>query len=78
MPLVYWSACGEAFPPAGATEKTGQRQQMKKEHGRTWGGREGGTTNELRVGIRCHASIYEVSERRFFHGYAGAAFFLKN
>ena len=67
MPLVYWSARGEAFPPAGATEETGQRKQMKKVHGRTWG-----CTNELRVGIGCHASIYEVSERRFSHEYVGA------
>ena len=29
MPFVYWSACGEAFPPAGATEETGQRTQKK-------------------------------------------------
>lgn len=36
MPLVYWSACGEAFPPAGATEETGQRKQMTKGHDRTW------------------------------------------
>ena len=72
MPLVYWSACGEAFPPAGATEETGQRKQMTKGHDRTWRG-EGGNTNELRVGICCHASIYEVCERRSSHGYAGAS-----
>ena len=73
MPLVYWSACEEAFPPAGATEETGQRKQMTRGYDRTWRGGEGGNTNELRVGIYCHASVYEVSEKRFSHGYAGAS-----
>ena len=72
MPLVYWSACGEAFPPAGATEETGQRKHMNKGYGGTWGKGEGGITNEPGVGIYCHASV-EVSERRFSHGYAGAS-----
>lgn len=32
MPFAYWSACCESFPPAGATEGTGQRVQRKREH----------------------------------------------
>lgn len=30
MPFVYWSACGEDFPPAGATEWTGQRVEKAR------------------------------------------------
>ena len=74
MPFVYWSACCEAFPPAGATEETGQRVQRKQEQSRIRGGRKGGTTDELGVGICCHASVEKQFERRISHGYAVASF----
>ena len=72
MSFVYWSALGQDFSPAGATERTGQRVETRQEQGWVLGGREGETTNELRARVCCHASDFEEYDRTYSHGYGGA------